>query len=125
MTGLETGLSAIVVVGSAAVGWVGLRLKPLEDKDEANRDAIDDLGEDTEKRFQGLHDDIKDEREKFERRLADIEKTYLSRADLTAAIKDMRDNMDRSVDRLEAVVRALGVKVDHLAERVGKVEGMP
>ncbi len=95
-------------------GYMALRLKPLEDADKA-------LGE----RLTALHDDMKDDREKFEKRISDIERSYLSRAELTAAIKDVRDNFDRGVDRIEMVVRALGNKVDHLADRVGKVEAAP
>lgn len=125
MTGLEVGLTAITAVGTVAGGYIGLKLKPLEDKDTALTTSIEKLTQEINERFKGLHDDTKDEHEKMERRIADIEKTYLSRADLTAALKDVNDNMNRGIDRVEAIVRALGAKVDHLAERVGKVEAAP
>lgn len=124
MTGLEVGLGVVTGLGTLACGWIGLRLKPLEDKDSVNEKAIEKVSVDLSAQLKTLHDDAKDDREKMERRLSDIEKTYLSRADLTAALKDVSDNMNRGIDRVEAIVKALGVKVDHLAERVGKVEAI-
>ncbi len=103
-------------------GYMALRLKPLEDKDAFLAGKIGEVDTALDRRITAIHDDIKKDREQFEKRLGEIERSYLSRAELTAAIKDVRDNMDKGVDRLEAVVRALGVKVDHLAERLGKVE---
>ncbi len=111
MTPAETFFGVATLALTVGGGYIALRLKPLEDADSS-----------AEKRIIALHDDMKEDREKFERRIADIERSYLSRADLTAAIKDIRDNFDRGVDRVEQVVRALGAKVDHLADRVGKVE---
>lgn len=114
MTTIEVVLGALTLLLTIAGGYVALRLKPLEDADKA-------LAE----RITGLHGDMKDDRDKFEKRIADIERSYLTRVELTAAIKEIRDNFDKGVDRVEIVVRALGVKVDHLAERVGKVEAAP
>jgi chromosome segregation ATPase len=114
MSNLEIALTVLSILLTLGGSYMALRLKPLEDTDES-------LSE----RISGLHDDLKEDRDKFERRIADIERSYLSRADLTAAIKDLRDNMDKGVDRVEQVIRALGVKVDHLADRVGKVEAAP
>lgn len=123
MTGLETGLGLMTAIGTVAGGYIGLKLRPLEKADEDNEKAINGLKTDIEKHLGELNSDVKEQKKEFERRLLEIEKSYLSRADLTAAIKEMRDHMDKGVDRVEAVVKALGVKVDHLAERVGKVEG--
>lgn len=122
MTGLETGLGLMTAIGTIAGGYIGLKLRPLEKADEANEKALDEFKREVNARLQGIHDDAKIEHKEFEQRLSEIEKSYLSRADLTAAIKEMREHMDRGVDRVEAIVRALGVKVDHLAERVAKAE---
>jgi hypothetical protein len=103
----------VVTLGlTLAGGYIALRLKPLEDADRALSD-----------RLVALHDDMKEEREKFERRLSDVERSYLTRAEMTAAIKEIRDDFNRGVERVEQVVYALGSKFDKLAERVGNVEG--
>lgn len=114
MSTVEIALTLFGLLLSVAGGYVALRLRPLEDADAA-----------ADRRISGIHDDMKEDREKFDRRIIEIEKSYLSRADLTAAIKDLRDGMDKSADRIESIVRALGAKVDHLSERVGKVEAAP
>lgn len=111
MSNVEIVLTVVGLLLTVAGGYVALRLKPLEDTDTS-----------LERRLDSLHDDIKGDREKLDKRLGEIEKTYLSRAELTAAIKDLRDNFDKGIDRVESVMRALGSKVDHLADRVGKVE---
>jgi hypothetical protein len=104
MSTAEIALAAVTTVMTFVGGFVALRLRPLED------------------RMQNINADFKEDRERFDRRIGDIERSYLSRADLTNAIKDMNDNMNRGVDRIDAVVRALGAKVDHLSDRIGKVE---
>ena len=107
----EIVLGVLTLALTIGGGYMALRLKPLEDKDNT-----------LDARISALHDDMKEDRDNFAKRLGEIERTYLSRAELTAAIKDMRDGMDKGVERVELIVRALGVKVDHLADRVGKVE---
>lgn len=114
MTSAEIALGSFSLILTIAGGFLALRLRPLEDADNV-----------ADKRITDMHAEMKEDREKFEKRIMDIEKTYLSRAELTAAVKDLRDNFDKGVDRIELVMRALGAKVDNLAERVGRVEAAP
>lgn len=114
MSTAEVILAGVTLLLTIAGGYVALRLRPLEDADKALAD-----------RMTALHDDAKEDREKFERRLVEIEKSFISRSELTAAMKEIHDCLDKSTDRVEQIVRALGVKVDHLAERVVKVEAAP
>ena len=51
-----------------------------------------------------------------------LAKTFIDRAELNRAIESFGARSDANTARIEAVVVALGVKVDHLAERVIKVE---
>lgn len=111
MTPGELGLGFFSAALTVAGGYIALRLKPLEDADKT-----------LDARLSSLHADIKADREKFDQRLSDIERSYLSRTELASAIRDIRDGMEKGWDRIEIVVNALGAKVDHLAERVGKVE---
>lgn len=112
MSNIEIIVVVLGFVFTITGSYMALRLKPLED-----RVTIQD------ERISSFHDDVKEEREKFERRLSDVERSYLSRADLTSAVRDMRESTDKGIDRIEQIIRALGAKVDHLAERVVKVEG--
>lgn len=125
MTTPEVIITVVGIILTIAGGYMALRLKPLEDKDETLDARITNINADLDRRITSLHDDAKEARQDLERRLSEIERSYLSRADLTAAIRDMRESMDKGVDRVEQVVRALGQKVDHLADRVGKVEAAP
>lgn len=115
MSNVEVVLSILGVVCTAASVYVGLVVQPL-------KDSIKDLREDHEKRLDALHDDGKAEREKMERRLADMERTYVSRESLERAMKDLGERFERGVARIETSVKDMSSKVDHLAERVGKVE---
>lgn len=111
MTGIEITLGLGTAVTTVIGTYIGLRIAPLEKENDA-----------LAKRIDGLHDDAKDAREKLESRLQDIEKTYIDRAELNRAVESFGSRSDRNTERIEAVVVALGVKVDHLAERVMKVE---
>lgn len=111
MSNIEFILTFVGLLLTIAGGYVALRLRPLEDADFSS-----------DKRITALHTDMKEDRDKFERRLGDVEKSFISRTELTAAIKEIHDCIDKSTDRVESIVRALGAKVDHLAERVVKVE---
>lgn len=111
MTGMEMALGFGTVAATAVGTFVGLKIAPLERENDQLATAIKDLKE-----------DAKDAREKLESRLQAIEKTYIDRAELNKVVESFGAKMDRSTERIEAVVMALGTKVDHLAERVGKVE---
>lgn len=111
MTGLETGLSFVAAAATCLSTYVGLKIAPLEKENDA-----------LAKRMDGLHSDARDAREKLESRLQDIEKTYIDRAELNRAVESFGSRSDRNTERIEAVVVALGVKVDHLAERMVKIE---
>lgn len=112
MTGFEMGLSLTTVVTTVAGTYIGLKMAPLE-KDMVALEKAND----------SLHKDMKDANDKLENRLQAIEKTYIDRAELNRAVEAFSSRLDRSTERIEAVVIALGQKVDHLAERVVRVEG--
>ena len=126
MTGLEAGLSAAGMVSTAVAVYVGLKFDPLKERLEQDRRSAEkatrDLKDSLESRLAGIHDDAKDSREKLENRLQNIEKTYIDRAELSRAIEAFGERSDKNTARIEAVVIALGAKVDHLAERVAKTE---
>jgi hypothetical protein len=122
MTALEMTLGVGTLLATGASGYMAMLLQPLKDKDSAHEKAIESMEATFDGRLKGLHDDSKFETEKLERRLADVERTYLSRTELTNALKEFRESLERSVDRMETSVRVLGDKVDHLLDRVSKVE---
>lgn len=122
MTGLE-GVLGVVIAGSGVVtGLLGLKLKPLEQKDTDNEEALKETKKSFDERLKGIHDDAKEEREKFERRIAAVEVSYVSRTELERVINSLGERMDRGLARVEAGMTTLGAKVDHLTERVSKVE---
>lgn len=111
MTGAEVGMSLLAGAATIVTTYVGLTVRPLEKDLEA-----------LSKRIDGLHDDMKDERAKFEARLAHIEQSYISRSELERTINSVGDRMDRGLTRVEDGMKQLGVKVDQLADRVTRVE---
>lgn len=122
MTGLEGVLSIVVAGGGIAGTLLGLKLKPLEQKDLDHEAALKETKTTFDDRLRGIHDDAKDEREKFERRIAAVEVSYVSRSELERTINSLGERMDRGLARVEAGMTTLGAKVDHLTERVSKVE---
>lgn len=118
MTMTETGLMMLGGLATVVSTYVGLAVRPLE----REQGALD-------KRIDGLHDEAKEERSKTERymahveqRVASIEQSYVSRADLERTINSVGERMDRGLLRVEAGMKELGSKVDSLAERVTRVE---
>lgn len=122
ITGAEFLLGLVAAAGGAIGVYVGLRLAPIEKDIKAVKEQCERDNKALSDRINALHDDNKDAREKLEARLQAIEKTYIDRAELNRAIEAFGERSDRNTARIEQVVMALGVKVDHLAERVAKAE---
>lgn len=111
MTGPEIALSLVAGTATVISTYVGLTVRPLEKEQVALGNRID-----------GLHDDLKEERGKFEQRLAQIEQSYVSRAELERTVNAVGERMDRGLARVEDGMKSLGNKLDNLAERVTRVE---
>lgn len=111
MSPLEIALGVATIAAGAVSTYVALMVRPLE-KEQA----------DMEKRIQGLHDDVKEERERIERRLADVERSFIARSEMKSELTAMAAAFERGVDRLETGLKEVGVKVDGLAIRVHAVE---
>lgn len=122
MTGGDVVISSVGLIAGAVGAYVGLRLVPIEQHLTDRKEARKTESEALEKRIQGLHSDAKEQREKLEERIKEIEQSYVSRESMERTINAVGDRMDRGVARIEATVNALGVKVDHLTERVTRVE---
>lgn len=126
MTKIEIALSAATTI--IGILWTVLTfaartsLRRLDEKDTANEVAITTFKAEINDRLTALHGDVKSDREKFDRRLSDIERAYISRSELMATIRDIRDGFDRGVERIEASFKQLNENVNHLLDRVAKVE---
>lgn len=100
MTAIEISLGAIATIATAIATYVALIIKPLQDK----------------------IDDLKAQLEKEDRRLSDIEKSYINRVDhaefrneIMAAIRDIGNKIDASIN-------GLSHRIETLVERIAKVE---
>lgn len=124
ITGPELVVTGIGLAAGAIATYVGLRLVPIEQHLESRRLARDKEAEALDRRLDGLHDDAKENDEKFEKRLAAIEQTFISRAELERAVNAIGARMDQGVGRVEAGMKDLGTKVDHLTERLTRVEAV-
>lgn len=133
MTNPEIALGILGSVTTLGGAFLALRLRPLEKDIDANEKAIaetkvsvhdiaETLRSDFERRLTALHDDSKNERENMERRLSGVERAYVSREELTAAINSIGGRFDRGIDRMENSIKTLGDKVDALGSRVGTIE---
>lgn len=122
LTGPEAIVGGIGLIGGAIATYVGLRLVPIEQHLAERKEARAREAEALDKRIQGLHDDAKEEREKFERRLAQIEQTYVGRIELERSMNAIAERMEKGLVRVEAGMKDLGHEVKQLAERVAKVE---
>lgn len=122
MTGGDVIISGVALVGGAVATYVGLRIFPLEKELADRKEARKQEAEALEKRLEGLHADAERSKEKFESRLAQLEQSYISRLELSQTIKEVGERMDRGVARVESGMKDMGAKLDHLAERVTRVE---
>lgn len=111
MTGAEVGLALTGLALTIGGGVLGMRLKPIENNVSDLKDALDEL-----------KDDAKEDKKAIEDRLAGIERQYVSRMELDGAIKTICEHFDRGADRTEASLKSMSEKVDHIAERLNRVE---
>lgn len=104
---LETVGAAGGFVASIIGGYVWLVVRPLE-KDN------DNMG----KRIDALHEDKRE----LERRINDLEKNALTRAEIEAMRKEIEMSVEKFCDRLLNAIDKLSARVDHALERVASVE---
>lgn len=118
-------ITAAVTVSGAIATYVGLRIFPIEKELRDRKTDRQREADALERRLQGLHDDAKEVRDRFEHRLATIEQSYISRIELERTMNAIGDRMDRGVARVEASVGILSAKMENLSERIAKVEVSP
>lgn len=136
MTGLEAAFGGLTLLSGAVTTYVGLKFEPLKEANKDTQEAmklartehdktVADLRVEFDKRIAGLHNDTKDYHEKMERRLADVEKSYISRAELNNTIRDLRDGFEKGITRIENAVTGMAGKIEALTNRIAKVEAAP
>jgi hypothetical protein len=121
-----------VLGGLAATGlatYVGLVVRPLEkeletvekqrkidrEADAKQRDEDKSL---YDRRIDALHADKKE----LERRLGEVEKNAMTRAEMDSVRRDMAANIEKVGDRMVAAMEHLTERVDDALKRVAQVE---
>lgn len=115
MSGLEIIGAVGGVVATIASGYIGLVTKPLEKDVEGLGRRLDSEAKALAERIEGLHVDKKE----LERRIVEIEKNAVSRAEMQA----VRDSIDKMGERVMSAITNLTSRVDHALDRVAQVEG--
>lgn len=126
MSNLEIILSLVSLAATAVGIYVGLKVAPLEKQIEQERkDRADEMGAlraSFDERIKALRDDHKEKVKDLERRMNDIEKSALSRAEhaefraeVMAAVKEVGHLVNDSIN-------GLSMRMERLVERVAKVE---
>jgi hypothetical protein len=122
MTSGDVIIAAVGLVGGGIATYVGLRLVPIEQHLAERKDARKQEAEALERRLTGLHDGVQRAYENLDRRMSQMEQTYISRLELERTINAVGERMDRGVARVEAAMKEMGSKVESLADRVTRVE---
>lgn len=100
MTNIEVVLAAVGLISAGIAVYVGLTIQPLKDK----------------------IDEGKEDREKFDKRLSEVERSYISRAEhaefrveIMALVRDVGSKVENSIN-------GLSHRIETLVERMAKVE---
>lgn len=100
MTNIEVVLAVVVAMSGAATTYVALVMQPLRDK----------------------LDEGKEDRDKLDKRLSEVERSYISRAEHAEFRAEMMAAVRDIGAKIESSLNGLSHRIETLVERMAKVE---